>query len=134
MKQLLSAYGKDNYATRETVGQIHRVYPEVLICIAYADSSLGRFLKTDNNFGNAGNNDRGDTKSFVNPAQGIDAIASVGLESTYLRSRQSVMELSPYGGKPGPYYATSPENWGVNVLNCLGMVYDKKVDDFPIRR
>jgi len=52
MRELLASYGHDNYESWKTIARVYRVYPEVLICIAYADSSLGRFLKTDNNFGN----------------------------------------------------------------------------------
>ena len=43
---------------------IYLIKPEMFVCIMYADSSLGRFLKTKHNYGNVGNNDRGDTKTF----------------------------------------------------------------------
>lgn len=58
---ILQAYGFNPNTTRpalQTIARIHKVYPEVILCIAYADSSLGRHLKTTNNFGNVGNNDR----------------------------------------------------------------------------
>ena len=52
MHQLLAAYGHDNYEVWKTVARIHQIYPEMLICVTYADSSIGRFLKTANNLGN----------------------------------------------------------------------------------
>lgn len=61
MMQLLDNYGWDSnelYPAIKTIARIHKVYPEVIICIAYADSSLGKHLKTKNNVGNVGNNDR----------------------------------------------------------------------------
>lgn len=52
MHSLLAAYGHDNYEVWQTVARIHQIYPEMLICVTYADSSIGRFLKTANNLGN----------------------------------------------------------------------------------
>lgn len=128
MRELLSHYGHDNYEVWKTIARVYRVYPEILICIAYADSSLGRFLKTDNNFGNVWNNDRGDTVSFSTAEAGINAIGKV-LNNRYLWWYTLVSELSPYENTSGtwPYYATSQENRGINVLNCLGMIYDKEI-------
>ena len=59
MRELLAHYDNaPEYEVRQVVARIYRVYPEALICIAYADTSLGNFLKTANNIGNVGNNDR----------------------------------------------------------------------------
>lgn len=58
---ILQAYGFNPNTTRpalQTIARIHKVYPEVILCIAYADSSLGTNLKTKHNYGNVGNNDR----------------------------------------------------------------------------
>jgi len=55
MKELLTKYGFDAeevYPVIRTIGRIYNVYPEALICIAYADSSLGKYLKTEHNYGN----------------------------------------------------------------------------------
>jgi len=78
MKELLSHYDNaPDYTTRQVVARIYRVYPEALICIAYADSSLGNFLKTKNNFGNVGNNDRWDSVSHSTPETWNKAIGKV---------------------------------------------------------
>ena len=59
MRELLSHYDKaPPYEVRQTIARIYKVYPEILIAIAYADSSLGNYLKTPNNFGNVNNTDQ----------------------------------------------------------------------------
>ena len=128
MHQLLDAYWHDNYYVRKTVARIHKIYPEMLICIAYADSSLWRFLKTENNFGNVGNNDRGETVGYDTPEQGINAIWRV-LNNHYLWDYSQVNQLSRYGNKDGSIYASSPENRHINVMNCLGMIRDQRIPD-----
>jgi hypothetical protein len=40
---------------------------DMVICIGFAESSLGKFLSTNNNIGNVGNNDRGDRIAYNNP-------------------------------------------------------------------
>lgn len=128
---LLNQYGfdwEDTWYVLRTIGRIHRIYPETIVCIAYADSSLGRFLKTEHNYGNVGNNDRGDTVSYSNMEQGFNAIAKT-LNNQYLWGYNHINELSRYGNLDWMVYATSPENWHINVTNCLWMIYDKWVSD-----
>lgn len=135
MHSLLAAYGHDNYEVWQTVARIHRIYPEMIMCVAYADSSLGKFLKTKNNLGNVWNNDRGDTVEFATIEAGINAIGKV-LNNQYLGKYNVVGHLSPFGQLNGsPYYATSKENWGINVLNCLWMIHNKQINnDWKFRR
>ena len=133
MRELLSHYGHENYEVWRTIARIHKIYPETLICIAYADSSLGKYLKTKNNIGNVFNTDSGQTKSFEYIEQGIDAIGRYALNGSMLKHKSYISELSPAHWKPWPYYATSPENWDINVMNCLGMIYDKDLKDFYFR-
>lgn len=128
---LLNQYGFDWEDTRyvlRTIGRIYRVYPETIVCIAYADSSLGRFLKTEHNYWNVGNNDRGDTVSYSNMEQWFNAIAKT-LNNQYLWGYNHINELSRYGNADWMVYATSPENWHINVTNCLWMIYDRGVSD-----
>lgn len=128
---LLNTYwfdGEDTWYTIRTISRIYRVYPETIVCIAYADSSLGRFLKTEHNYGNVGNNDRWDTVSYSNVEQGFNAIAKV-LNNQYLWGYSTVDQLSRRGNETGMVYATSPENWHINVTNCLGMIHNKYVPD-----
>ena len=128
MHSLLQAYWHDNYQVWETVARIYRVYPEALICIAYADSSLGRFLKTENNLGNVGNNDRWDRVAYSTIEAGINAIGKT-LNNRNLSYIYTINYLSRYGNKTGMVYATSPENQFINMANCLGMIHNKKIDD-----
>lgn len=76
MKGILKEYGfqEEMLASIKTIARIHKIKPEVIICIAYADSSLGKYLKTKNNIGNVGNNDRGDKVNYGNIEQGFNAI------------------------------------------------------------
>lgn len=135
MRSLLQAYGHDNYEVWQTVARIHQIYPEMLICVTYADSSIGRFLKTENNLGNVWNTDSGKTQSYETMEAGINAIGKV-LNNRYLGQYNVVGQLSPFGQMNGsPYYATSKENWGINVLNCLWMIHNKQINnDWKFRR
>lgn len=128
---LLNQYGfswEDTRYTIRTISRIYRVYPETIVCIAYADSSLGRFLKTEHNYGNVGNNDRWDTVSYSNVEQGFNAIAKT-LNNQYLWGYSTIDQLSRRGNIDGMVYATSPENWHINVTNCLGMIHNKYTPD-----
>lgn len=101
------------------VGQKHKVKPEVLVCIAQADSSLGRALKSTNNIGNVGNNDRGDVVHYASLEAGIEAMGKV-LNNGYLGHYETIGQLSRGGGnKTGSIYASSGYNWNKNVKACL---------------
>lgn len=136
MQQLLSAYDLPQEETRpaiKTIARIHNVYPEVLICISYADSSLGKFLKTKHNYGNVGNNDRWDTQSYSSLEKWFNAIWKT-LNNQYLKSYISIEQLSRRWNSTWLVYATSQENWHINLLNCLGMIRNKRVpDNFAFR-
>lgn len=59
--QFLSRYGMGTYrqvAFREDVVKGTNIDKDMVICIAFAESTLGRYLSTSNNIGNVGNNDR----------------------------------------------------------------------------
>ena len=112
----------------ERVWKKHWIKPEVLVCIAKADSSLGRELKSKNNIGNVGNNDRWNTVNYATPIQWIEAMGKV-LNNKYLWYKQSIGSLSVWWGWDSPVYATSFFNWNMNVINCLGMIHNKKIDE-----
>jgi len=135
--ELLTKYWHSWEAIRDTfihTARVHRIYPEVLLCITYADTSIGKHLKTPYNWWNVWNNDRWDKVSYINIEQGINAMGWV-LNWTYLKWKNVIWDLSPYEWGASPFYATSPENWEINVLNCLGMIHDKKIDwNFAFRR
>jgi hypothetical protein len=132
-KQMLIAYDFDKrfnltkdygWELFKKVGARYKIKPEFLVCVAKADSSLGRWLKTDNNIGNVGNNDRGNKIHFESIGAGIDHIGAV-LSNKYLGYKQSIGSLTPVGGGDSPYYSTSKEgNWYNNVRNCLAEIYN----------
>lgn len=130
--ELLEAYDfpwEETWEMMKDLARDYRIQPELFICIAYADSSLWRFLKTDHNYGNVWNNDRGDRVYFNSTKQGFEAIAKYALNGRYLKHKYTVDRLSPALWKPWPYYATSPENRHVNTTNCLGMIHNKHIPD-----
>lgn len=134
MKEFLSHYDRaPEYEVRKVVARIYQVYPEVLICIAYADTSLGNFLKTPNNIGNVGNTDSGKTKYMHTAEQWVAAIWQT-LTNQYLWDYVSINQLSRYWNDDWKIYASSTVNRHNNVTNCLGMIRDKWVpDDFAFR-
>lgn len=130
--ELLKAYdfsGEEEWTIIKKIAREHHIQPELFVCIMYADSSLGKFLKTTHNYGNVGNNDRGDRVHFESFEQWVNAIGKYALNGKYLKHKYTVDYLSPALWKPGPYYATSPENRHINVTNCLGMIHNKHISD-----
>ena len=136
MWDLLDRYGLgNNYWDFITVGKRYGIKPEVIVCIAWADSDLGRALKTKNNIGNVGNTDSGKTRSFPTLEAGISAIWET-LNNWYLWHKQAIGSLTPSGGGDPAYYASEgfpykdpSGNWNANVLNCINMIHGKVVAD-----
>jgi len=59
--QFLTRYGVGVYrqvAFREDAVKDTNIDKDMVICIAFAESTLGRYLSTNANIGNVGNNDR----------------------------------------------------------------------------
>ena len=100
----------------------HKIKKEVALCIAWADSWLWRYLKTKNNIWNVWNNDRWDKVSYATLYQWVEAIFKT-LNNKYLWHKQSIGSLSPWGWWDKPHYATSPDNWNNNLLNCLSVIH-----------
>ena len=129
INQLLLAFwrGEDVLANRwERVGKKYWIKEEVLVCIAKADSSLWKALKTKNNFWNVWNNDRWDKVHFNSPIEWIEAIAKT-LNNKYLGKYTTINDLSRYWNKDWAIYASSDENWHINVTNCLSSLYGEKI-------
>lgn len=124
------------------VGVIYRINPELLVCIAQADSSLGNALKSKNNIGNVGNNDRGSVVHYDTLEDGIKAIGAT-LNNQYLKGNTTLGQLSQGGreiagakndcaNSASPYkcYATSKFNWNNNVKLCLrNILQDDSIDE-----
>ena len=130
---------KDKADIFKKVGEHYKVKPEVLVAIAMADSSLGQALKTKNNIGNVGNNDRNDTVSYATLEAGIEAMGKT-LNNQYLGNHTKIGELSNGGrtvlklkacGVDGvKCYATSKSNWNRNVVGALReMFQDQTIDE-----
>jgi hypothetical protein len=106
---------------------------DMLICVAFAESTLGKYLSTNNNIGNVGNNDRGDRFAFGNTLAGARAIAHT-LNNQHLGHYHTINQLSRYGNSDGKIYASSPINWQTNVLKCLSQIKGYYIpEDFPFR-
>ncbi len=91
------------------------------ICIALAETSLGRYFASSNNIGNVGNNDRGDRVDDVSPLAGARAVF-LTLNNSFLGGYYTIYELSGYGTKEGAIYASSPYNRQKNVSRCLSSI------------
>ena len=113
-------------------------YP-VAICIAWADSDLGKALKSKNNIGNVWNNDRWDTKEYATIYDGINAIYRT-LNNKYQKYSEKIWELSQgwrtmlwlkWCAEKWEYcYATSDSTRGINIINCLNMIYDSEKNEY----
>jgi murein DD-endopeptidase MepM/ murein hydrolase activator NlpD len=134
--QFLDAYGVWIYKQvpfRNDAVQWTNIDRDVVICIAFAESTLGRYLSTAGNIGNVGNNDRGDRIPFTSAYVGARAIP-VTLNNMYLGEYHTINQLSRYGNKDGKIYASSPINWQTNVLKCLSQIKWYYIpEDFPFR-
>lgn len=122
-----------NIAFRENVVKETNIDTDMVICVAFAESTLGRHLSTSNNIGNVGNNDRWDRVWFTSAYGGARAIA-VTLNNSALGKYHTINQLSRYGNKDGMIYASSPINRQTNVLKCLSQIKWYYVpEDFPFR-
>ncbi len=134
--QFLVRYGVGVYkqvAFREDVVKWTNIDKDVVICIAFAESTLGRYLSTSNNIGNVGNNDRWDRVPFTSAYIGARAIP-VTLNNSALGGYHTINQLSRYGNKDGMIYASSPINRQTNVLKCLSQIKWYYIpEDFPFR-
>ena len=128
-KSYLRYYWQD-YTTRKGAWDRYGIKPEVLTCIAWADTSLGYAMKSTNNPWNVGNTDSWKVVHFESMSQWIGAIAQT-LTNKYLGKKMTIGDLS-YAGSCiidcDKVYATSNDNWQTNVLNCLSNINEKKIE------
>jgi len=133
MKSLLQLFWiGDTYESWIKYWDEQWIKPEVAVCIAFADTSLWAQTKTTNNIGNIGNNDRWDKVYFNSLDWGIGAIFQT-LNNNYFINYDIIWMLSQWGRtvlqarwcweKWEYCYATSPDNWNNNVLNCIQLLY-----------
>lgn len=135
-QNFLASYGVGIYKTLsfwDTAVAGLNIDRDMVICVAFAESTLGRYLSTSGNIGNVGNNDRWDRFAFGTPLAGARAIAQT-LNNQYLGDYHTINQLSRYGNPDGAIYASSPINWQTNVTKCLSQIKGYYVpEDFPFR-
>ena len=130
MRELLRDYDKEYlYESFFWWGKNNWILPELAICIAKADTNLWRSLKSQNNLGNVGNNDRGNTIAYDSEYKAIQAIYNV-LNNQYLWNYTQLGQLSRKHNKDWKIYASSPENWFNNVANCLWSIRWEQIDEY----
>jgi len=106
---------------------------DVVICIAFAESTLGRYLTTSNNIWNVWNDDRWNRVSFSSALAWARSIADT-LNNIHLWDYHTISQLSRYGNVDGKIYASSPINWQRNVTKCLSQIKWYYVpEDYPFR-
>lgn len=134
--QFLRRYGVGIYrelAFREDAAKGTNIDKDVMVCIAFAESTLGRYLATSNNIGNVGNDDSGNRVPFYSALVGARSIA-LTLNNDFLWDYHTIKQLSRYGNKDGKIYASSPINRQTNVLKCLSQIKGYYIpEDFPFR-
>lgn len=135
-QRFLNAYAVGTYRNVDFWDQVvagTNIDRDMVICIGFAESSLGKFLSTSNNIGNVGNNDRGDRIAYNNPFNWARLIA-LTLNNQYLGDYHTIKQLSRYGNEDGKIYASSPINWQSNVQKCLSKIKGFYVpEDYPFR-
>lgn len=106
---------------------------DMVICVAFAESTLWKYLATTNNIWNVWNNDRWDRVPMSSALAWARAIADT-LNNQHLGHYHTVRQLSRYGNSDGMIYASSPINWQTNVTKCLSQIKWFYVpDDYPFR-
>jgi hypothetical protein len=134
--QFLTTFGVWIYkqvAFREDASKWTNVDKDVLMCIAFAESTLWRFLSTDNNIWNVGNNDRWDRIWFYSALVWARSIG-LTLNNKFLWEYHTIKQLSRYWNKDWNIYASSQINRQTNVLKCLSQIKWYYIpEDFPFR-
>ena len=131
--ELLKLYWYSDTTQRHRIAKNQWVKTEVLVCIAWSETWIGKATKSKNNIGNVGNNDRWDTVHLDTLESGINSIAWTISKGTYMKGKSIIWDLYPlHISKPcknrcNTVYASSKENAMNNVLNCLGMIHNKQI-------
>lgn len=107
--------------------------PTFVMCIGLAETTLWKYLKTENNIWNVWNTDSWATKVFPTARSWIFAMAQT-LNNRYLGWYNEIQQLSRYWNSDGPIYASSDFNWHNNVTKCMSHVkWEYVPDDYNFR-
>lgn len=128
MRELLRAYDKEYlYDAFFWAGKMTGIYPELWVCIAKADTTLGRHTKSANNIWNVWNNDRWQVVNFDSEYEAVLAIFQT-LNNRYLWSYNSLGQLTRKYNKDWYVYASSEDNHFNNTANCLSVIRWENID------
>jgi len=150
-KEWLISQGSTNVKTSlpiwQKFWQEYKIDYTVPLCISWADSSLGKALKSKNNLSNYWNNDRWDVKHFDSVEEWIRITFWALSHGKYMSWHETIATLSgewrirewlPWCSEEKDYrkkcWATSTQAWSSNVLNCMSAIKDKQVkEDYNFR-
>jgi hypothetical protein len=105
------------------------VDPSFVLCVWFAESTLGQNLTTAGNIGNVGNTDSGDRRDYDGPRAWVRAIAAV-VNNRWLWHYNTIDQLSGWGNPRGPIYASSPTNWHENIVKCMSALKGKYIGNY----
>ena len=134
----LKRYWQD-YDKRDKYSKQIGIKTEFAVCLAWSETSIGWANKSDNNYFNCGNNDRGDVIHFSSLEKAFKWLGKLCLNWTYLKSKTTLSHLYPKHSestcKTHPHdpackyvFASSSENAFNNVANCLGNIHQKTIN------
>lgn len=150
-KEWLISQGSTNVKTSlpiwQEMGEKYKIDYTVPLCIAWADSSLGKALKSKNNLSNYWNNDRWDVKHFDSVEEWIRITFWALAHWKYMSWHEIIGTLSgegrkimwfPWCNEEKDYrkkcWATSLVTHSTNVTNCLSAIHNKEIrEDFEFR-
>ena len=124
----------------KSLGEKYGIDYTLPIAIGFADSHLGKALKSKNNIGNIWNNDRGHTKEFDSLESWIEAIFWSLAKWKYMSGHNTIWTLSgegrkrlwlPWCAEEKDYrkkcYASSMWVWSTNVVNIMSAMHNKEI-------
>lgn len=107
--------------------------PTFVMCIGLAETSLWKNMKTPFNIWNVWNTDSWATKAYLNARSWVYWIVRT-LNNRILWHHNEVKDLSRYGNKTWPIYASSPDHWHNNIIKCMSHIKWRYVpDDYNFR-
>ena len=125
-KEMAYAYNLDPWTIWKAEDH-YRLTEWMILCIAIAETSGGKFWAWQGNIWNVGNNDRWDRVSYAFLETALEKIWMT-LTNKNLGKKQTLACLSNAGNCSEPYdngmrYATSDWSWERNMSACLGKIY-----------
>jgi hypothetical protein len=139
-KELAKDYRLDPWKIWEVENK-YNIREWVVLCLVIAETSWGKngyWVEGCWNYGNVGNNDRGDRYCFESAEVGLSKIGKT-LNNDFLWTTQTLGCLSKAGSctwweDKGYIYASSDWNWERTMLNCLNTIYEEELGTIdPVR-